>query len=63
MNIKLSQAIDGCTLARQVSGCCNKTIRNHRKLDVEGQRDPRTMMQALRGSRSTYNRGSEEGGR
>jgi len=30
MNIKLSQAIDGFTLARQVAGCSDYTIRNYR---------------------------------
>ena len=35
MNIKLSQAIDGFTLAKQVAGCSDYTIRNYR-LDLQG---------------------------
>ena len=34
MNIKLSQAIEGFTLARQVAGCSDYTIRNYR-LDLQ----------------------------
>jgi len=34
MNIKLSQAIEGFTLARQVAGCSHYTIRNYR-LDLQ----------------------------